>query len=116
MMWWLLGLIEILYIYEDGIQDVLYLDKVPEDYIEEMGKSVFEVIKNLRNPLIKRKSARFFNHGNCVNIVDEIGSDQQRLYLGALNSLRPIRELDDREFNFVEELVEKEKNRRIKKA
>jgi len=107
-----LGLIEILYIYEDGIQNVLDLEKVPDEYIEEMGKSVFEVIKNLRNPLIKRKSARFFNHGSCVNIVDEIGSHEQKLYLGALNCLRPIRELDDREFRFVEDLVEKEKKRR----
>jgi len=111
-----LGLIEILFIFEDGIQDILDLDEVPKESIKEMGKSVFEVIKNLRNPLIKKKSARFFNHYNCVNIVDEIGSDQQRLYLGALNSLRTIRELDDREFNFVEELVEKEKNRRTKKG
>ncbi len=105
---------EILYIFEDGIRKILKLDKVPEKDIKEMGKAVFEVIKNLRNPLIKKKSAPFFNHGNCVNIVDEIHFGEQRLYLGALNSLRPIRELDDREFKFVEKLFEKEKSRRKK--
>ena len=110
-----MGLIEILYIYEDGIQQVLNLENVPEDYIEEMGKSVFEVIKNLRNPIIKRQYAPIFNHSNCVNIVDEIGSDQQKLYLFALNSLRPIQELDDRELKFVEDLLGKEKKRRMNK-
>ena len=107
-----MGLIEILYIYEDGIQDLLYLDEVSEDYVKEMGKSVFEVIKNLRNPSIKKKSAAFFNHFNCVNIVDELGSHEQKLYLGALNCLRLIRELDNREFSFVVDLINKEKKRR----
>lgn len=110
-----MGLIEILYIYEDGIRRVLKLENIPAEYIEEMGKSVFEVIKNLRNPTIKSKSAPILNHYNCVNIVDEISYDRKKLYLFALNTLRPIQELDDREFKFVEDLLEKEKKRRKKR-
>lgn len=110
----IMGYGEILCIYEDGIREALESEIIPEDYFKEVGKAVFEVISKERNPFIKSKSAGVFNHGNCVYFVDEVHSTKQRLYLWVNNCLQPIRELNEKDFTIVENIIEAERKRRTR--
>lgn len=78
----------------------------------EVGGAVLKVISMIDRIQSGIKYAPLLGHCNAVQFIDEVDQTEQRLYLWHGNILRRVQELNDVEFESIEKLIEKEKERR----
>jgi hypothetical protein len=112
-----MGMAHVLYAYEDGIRGSKDPGGNRAKYVQALGEALLNlclspVYERTEKGPARVTDAAILNHESCLNWVDEIHSEQERLYMWYGNCLRSVADLADEELNRAKQLLDEETNRR----
>ena len=112
-----MGYSYIMHIYEDGIKESKPSKEIEKKLKSEIGEAVIKLCLNPEydygavEDAGKITTEKIGTITNGINLIDEVHSTENKLYLWAGNCLRPIKDLHKKDLKLVEHLINKRESK-----
>ncbi len=114
-----MGISYVMWVYDDGIRQAERSEEQRNKIQSALGEAVLKVClkpdyESTEQGFERVTWSQVNNFGNCVNLVDEVHSNDLGVYLWGSNCLAKIQDLDDKDLVTAKQIIDDEMARRNK--